>query len=99
VLTRLLVGATARPEGRRRYRITGAVTPDVAGARVSLQRKVGAKWVAAKRTRTKRMGRGRVGYSIVVARARKASRYRVVVTPRSAAYARSVSRSVKIPRS
>jgi hypothetical protein len=98
VFTRLLVGATAFKQDRRRYRITGTVTPDVRGARVSLQRQVGSKWVAAKRTRTKRMARGRVGYSVVVTRARKARRYRVVVTPRSAAYARSESRSVKIPR-
>jgi hypothetical protein len=98
VFTRLLVGATAFKQDKRRYRITGTVTPDVAGARVSLQRRVGAKWVAAKRTRTKRMGRGRVGYSVVVKRARKARRYRVVVTPRSAAYARSESHSVQVPR-
>jgi hypothetical protein len=98
VFTDLLVDATAQRRDTRHYRITGAVTPHVTGARVSVQRKVGRKWVLAKRTRTKRLGRGRVGYAVTVGLARKARRYRVVVTPRSAAYARSISHSVKVPR-
>jgi hypothetical protein len=98
VFTELLVGATAERRDARHYRITGAVTPHVTCARVSVQRRVGRKWVFAKRTRTKRIGRGRVGYTVAVNRARKLRRYRVVVTPRTAAYARSTSRSVRVPR-
>jgi hypothetical protein len=98
VFTKLLVGIHTERLDRRHYRLTGAVTPHVTGARASVQRKVGRKWKFAKRTRTKRLGRGRVGYSVTVNRARRARRYRVVVKPRSAAYAASESRSVKVPR-
>ena len=98
VFTELLVGATAQRRDARHYQITGDVTPRVTGARVSVQRRVGSKWVFAKRTRTKRIGRGRVGYTVTVNRARKLRRYRVVVTPRTAAYARSTSHSVRVPR-
>lgn len=98
VFTQLLVGARGERRDRRHYRLTGVVTPHVTGAKVSVQRKVGRKWKFAKRTRTKRLGRGRVGYSVVVNRGKRARRYRVVVKPRSAAYAASDSRSVKVPR-
>jgi hypothetical protein len=98
VFPELIVRARALRRDNRRYRLTGTVTPHVTRARVSVQRKVGRKWVFAKRTTTKRLGRGRVGYDVTVNRARKTRRYRVVVTPRSAAYARTTSHSVKVPR-
>jgi hypothetical protein len=96
-LTSLLVRARALRVDRRRYRIQGTVTPDVKGARVSVQRRSGRKWVSVRRTRTSRI-HGRVGYRVLVKRARKARKYRVLVTPRNGAYARSTSNSVKVPR-
>jgi hypothetical protein len=98
VSTELLVGIRALRRDRRHYRLTGAVTPHVTGARVSVQRKVGRKWRFAKRTRTKRIGRGRVGYTVTVNRARRTRRYRVVIAPRSGSYAPSESRSVRVTR-
>jgi hypothetical protein len=96
-LSTLLVRAKAARVNRRRYRIQGTVTPDVKGARVSVQRRSGRKWVSVRRTRTSRIG-GRVGYRVLIKRARKARRYRVLVTPQKAAYERSTSNSVKVPR-
>jgi hypothetical protein len=96
-LTELILSATAQRRDRRRELISGRVTPHVTGARVSVQRRVGRKWRAAKRTRTKRLGRGRVGYQVTVLRRRKAQRYRVVVTPRTASYAPTTSETVRVP--
>ena len=96
-LAALLVRARAVRVDRRRYRIQGTITPNVKGARVSVQRRSGRRWVPVRRTRTSRVG-GRVGYRVMVRRARKARKYRVVVTPRNGAYARSTSNSVKVPR-
>jgi hypothetical protein len=98
VFPQLIVGAAAQRKDKRSYRVTGRVTPHVTGAKVSVQRKAGRKWVFAKRTKTKRLGRGRVGYAVTVRRAAKARRYRVVVSPRTAAYAKTTSHSVKVPR-
>jgi hypothetical protein len=98
VLTQLLVGAHTQPLDRRHYRITGTVTPRVIGAKVTVQRKVGVTWKYAKRARTERIGLGRVGYDVTVGRDRKARRYRVVIAPRTAAYARTTSRSVIVPK-
>jgi hypothetical protein len=53
--------------------------------------------VFAKRTRTKKLGRGRVGYTVVIKRASKLRRYRVVVLPRTPSYAKTISRGVKVP--
>jgi hypothetical protein len=94
----LIVGISARRRDARRYRLTGAVTPHVRGAKVSIQRKVGAKWRTSKRTLTKRLSRGRVGYDVNVLRRAKTQRYRVLITPRTGAYARTASRSVKVLR-
>jgi hypothetical protein len=96
-LTAPLVRASAVRVDRRRYRIQGTITPNIKRARVSLQRRSGRKWVPVHRTRTTRIG-GRVGYRLLVKRARKARRYRVVVTPRNGAYDRGTSNSVKVPR-
>jgi hypothetical protein len=96
-LTAPLVRAGAVRVDRRRYRIQGTITPDIKRARVSLQRRAGRKWVAVRRTRTTRVG-GRVGYRVLVKRARKARRYRVVLIPRNGAYDRAISNSVKVPR-
>jgi hypothetical protein len=93
----LLVRAKAVRIDRRRYRIQGNVTPDVKGAKVKVQLRKGRRWVSVHRTKTSR-SHGRVGYKVTVRRASKARKYRVVVTPRDASYARSTSNSVKVPR-
>jgi hypothetical protein len=98
VAPEMIVGAVAQRRDARRYSITGAVTPHVRGAKVTVQRKVGRKWRSAKRTRTKRLGRGRVGYEVVVRRRAKPQRYRALVTPRNGAYAQTTTRAVKVPR-
>src|SRR4051812_5095093 len=92
----LIVRIGARRLDARRYRLTGAVTPHVRGARVSVQREAGRKWRTSKRTQTKRLSRGRVGYDVNVLRRAKTQRYRVLVTPRNGAYARAASRSVTV---
>jgi hypothetical protein len=97
--TRLLVSAGVTTLDRRRARIAGSVTPAMAGARVSVQRRgTGGRWTLAKRTKAIRLGGGRVGYRITMLRAPKVRRFRVVVKPRSAAYAAGTSRTVAVPK-
>jgi hypothetical protein len=95
--TELMVRARAARVDKRRYRVLGTGTPDVTGARVSVQRRSGRRWVFVHRTTTSR-SHGRVGWQVVVRRAAKARTYRVLVTPRTAAYVRSVSNTVRVPK-
>jgi hypothetical protein len=97
--SRVLVPAGLTVLDRRHVRIAGGVTPAVPGARVSLQRRgSGGRWSVVKRTKAARLGRGRVGYAVMVARYRHARQYRIVVRPRGAAYAEGTSRVVTVPR-
>jgi hypothetical protein len=97
--SRVLVSAGLTVLDRRRVRLTGGVTPSTPGARVTLQRRGKAgRWSVVRRTRAARLGRGRVGYAIAIARGTHARQYRVVVRPRTAAYAEGTSRVVTVPK-
>jgi hypothetical protein len=97
--SRVLVSAGLSVLDRRRVRITGGVTPSLPGARVTLQRRGSAgRWRAVRRTRAARLGRGRVGYAIAIARGTHPRQYRVVVRPRTAAYTEGTSRVVTVPK-
>jgi hypothetical protein len=93
----LIVGASKQPLAGNRYRIQGSVTPHVRGAKVSIQRRKGARWTSVHRTKTSSLGRGRVGYRFVVSQWRKPQHFRVVVRPRTAAYAHGTSRTLTVP--
>ena len=73
------------------------IAPQVRGARVAVQRRVGKRWVPVHRGRASRVGRGRIGYSAVVQQARRSRQYRVVVRPGTRAYALGMSRIVTVP--
>jgi hypothetical protein len=94
----LVVGISARRRDARRYRLTGALRPHVSGARVSIQRRSGSKWRTSKRTRTKRLSHGRIGYDVNVLRRARTQHYRVLITPRNGAYAKTATRSVTVLR-
>jgi hypothetical protein len=96
-LARLVVGAGTRRIGRRRYAIEGGVAPHVRGAKVTVQRLRGKRWVAVRRTRAAEVGHGRIGYSAVVPQVRHVQQYRVLVRPPSAAYALGTSRTITVP--
>jgi hypothetical protein len=97
--SRVLVSAALTTLDRRRARIAGTLTPGVTGARISIQRRSpGGRWSLAKRTKAIRLGGGRVGYRITVARAPATRRFRVVVHPGSRAYADGTSRTVTVPK-
>jgi hypothetical protein len=94
--TELLVNAGTQRLTRHRYRIAGRVTPNVRGAKVSIQRHKGTRWVSVRRTRTVSIGRGRVGYRAVIKQFRKAQHYRVIVRPKKADYALGTSRTFRV---
>jgi hypothetical protein len=95
--TRVRIGVHATVLSRRTSRIEGVLTPRVPGARVSVQRRAGKKWVLVRRTRATAMSRGRYGFSVTVPRARKATAMRVVVQPKTQAYAKNTSRTLRVP--
>jgi hypothetical protein len=94
---RVRIGTHMTVLSRRTSRIEGLLTPRVPGARVSVQRLAGKKWVLVRRTRAKAMSRGRYGYGVTVPRARKATTMRVVVQPKTQAYAKNTSRTLRVP--
>jgi hypothetical protein len=93
----LLVRVGTERMTRHRYRIAGRVTPNVRGAKVSIQRRKGARWVSVRRTRTVSIGHGRVGYRAVIRQVRKPQHYRVIVRPRKPDYALGTSRTFRVP--
>jgi hypothetical protein len=95
--TRVRIGAHVALRSRRTSRIEGLLTPRVPGARVSVQRRAGKKWLLVRRMRATAMSRGRYGYAVTVPRARKATAMRVVVQPRTQAYAKNTSRTLRVP--
>ena len=94
---KLLVGAGKQRMSRHRYRIQGSVTPHVKGAKVSIQRRKGKRWVFVHRTRTSAIGHGRIGYRFVLRQTRDARKYRTIVSPRNAAYSHGTSRTITVP--
>jgi hypothetical protein len=80
----------------QRARVAGAIRPRLLGTRATLQRQQGRKWVTVKRTKTVRTTPGHVGYAFLVARGTHLRNYRVVLTPRSHAYAKTFTRTFGI---
>jgi hypothetical protein len=96
--TTLIATVTPTLLDARRAQVAGTIRPRLVGTRASLQRQQGTRWITVKRTKTVATTPGHVGYAFVVARGTNVRTYRVVLTPRSHAYAKTITRTFGIAK-
>ena len=93
VRTKVRVGIKATRRSGRRIRFTGDITPGIGEGRVSLQRRIGGRFVTIKRVGVRHPSPGVSSYRVTVEARRSATTYRVRVTPAdSSGYVRGTSR-------